>query len=46
VGTSGGRVGGWLSYPGSNKEVLNILSVEVTFIFSFQIYDSAMENEV
>lgn len=46
MGTRGGHVGGQFSYPGSNKELLNILSIEVTFIFAFQIHDSAVENEV
>lgn len=46
MGTRGGHVGGQFSYPGSNKELVNILSIEVTFIFAFQIHDSAAENEV
>lgn len=42
----GGHVRGWLLHPGSDKELLNVLSIYATFIFLFQIHDSAVENEV
>lgn len=42
----GSHVGGWLLHPGSDKELLNVLSIYAIFIFLFQIHDSAVENEV